>query len=236
MTVSPAEIDGIVREVLARLGAGASACASEPQAAEKHEPAGDESTLCVQSAVVTLADVGPRLGRLRRVVVPPGAVVTPAARDALRDREIALCYGPDASAASSLGEGLPLVVALCSFDPAPVVEALAREGLVVQPSRSDCLIETFDRLAQWAGRGGTLGVVLTPEVAAALCLGNRLAGVRAVAARDEDSAVASARSVGANVLVACPRGVAPHRLARLIARFVAAGPYRCPEALWERLR
>ncbi|MBN2021167.1 MAG: hypothetical protein JW809_00090 [Pirellulales bacterium] len=242
MSATPRDVDQIVREVLAQLGAAPEPGRTPAPATGPADagPAGDVAgepghTVRATARVVTLADVGPRLGNARCLLVPPGAVVTPAVRDVLRDRGISLCFASVESPPGTAGGTLAMVVAVSSFDPAAVVEILRKSGLVVEPTRSACLIETCDRLAEAASRGGLLGVVLTPHVAAALCLANRLSGLRAVMAADPDQAVEAARAVGANVLVARPDGFAPYRLGQMIARFAAGAPYACPESLRGRL-
>ncbi|MBL9081025.1 MAG: hypothetical protein JNK76_04425, partial [Planctomycetales bacterium] len=57
----------------------------------------------VAAQVVTLAEIDGRLGDKRRLVVGPKAVVTPAVRDVLRQRNIVLerrVLGPKSSAAT----------------------------------------------------------------------------------------------------------------------------------------
>ncbi|MBN1909644.1 MAG: hypothetical protein JW818_07895 [Pirellulales bacterium] len=240
MNLSINEIDLIVREVMARLSRtpeeDAPAC-STPTAASETTPVRDDQTLVITDRVVSMADLNGSLGRVRRVVVPPGAVVTPAVRDLLQDRSIALQYDtPGASALLGGCSKLTVVAALTSFNPASLVEALCGDGLAAVAETSKCLIETTDRLAEsLLKKPDALAVILTPHVAAAVCLANRLPSLRAVSASDAESAVDAARSVGANVLVVCPKRKTPFQLQRIVGRFAASGPYDCPESLRDRL-
>jgi len=68
-----------------------------------------------------------------------------------------------------------------------------------------------------------------------VCLANRVAGVRAIAAADPATAVEAARAVGANVLVADPRGKGLYQLKQLASAFCRGGPWACPEVLRPRL-
>ena len=71
--------------------------------------------------------------------------------------------------------------------------------------------------------------------AVAICLANRHQGVRAVSGLDAATAVADAASVGANVLVLCPRGLGLTQLRQMIREFCREGVRECPEALRNRL-
>src|SRR6476646_2755582 len=75
-----AEIEGAVRAALSRL-------IEQPPGNGQAKAAGE---LAVSDKVVALAHLDGRLDGVTRLVVPRGAVLTPAARDELRKRGIAL--------------------------------------------------------------------------------------------------------------------------------------------------
>src|SRR5262245_7251939 len=75
MSDRPSDIEPIVREVVRRLMAG-------PRGPAEASPSADE--LVLSERLVTLATIEGRLGGIRRLVIPPGSVVTPAVRDRLR--------------------------------------------------------------------------------------------------------------------------------------------------------
>ena len=83
MTLSEEQIEWIVIEVLRRLGvpgvAGDEGSSS---------PASGE--LVVEAPVVTLRSVEGRLAGVKRLVVGPRAVITPAVKDELKQRQIEL--------------------------------------------------------------------------------------------------------------------------------------------------
>ncbi len=83
-----AEIERIVREVLAELMAG--------KTTEQNSTRGE---LVLSSKVVSVAVLTGRLDGVSRIIMPRGAVVTPAARDLLRERRIAVAsaVSPDKS-------------------------------------------------------------------------------------------------------------------------------------------
>jgi len=136
----------------------------------------------VACRVVTLSELEGRLSGVRRVVVPAGAVVTPAVRDELLRRGVDL-----------------------SFE-APQAEA-----------------------------GGPLRLLLARHTAAALCLANRHATIRAVLGREPVELPADVAAVGANLLVVDPYRVGLSALIRLVQEYCAGGVKQCPEALRERL-
>ncbi|MAT71378.1 MAG: hypothetical protein CMJ58_17865 [Planctomycetaceae bacterium] len=82
MTLPPEQIDWIVREVIRRLQQQGVSLGEQPTAA------GNE--LALSERVVTTATLERSLGGVALVRVAKGAVVTPAARDLLRENNIDL--------------------------------------------------------------------------------------------------------------------------------------------------
>jgi hypothetical protein len=81
MSLSEADIDRVVREVLRRLAA------MTPSPLQATTVA---TTLSLSTRVVTTAELKGRLQGVQRLEVPTRAVVTPAARDYLRERGVQL--------------------------------------------------------------------------------------------------------------------------------------------------
>ena len=75
-----AEVEQVVREVLAELLGRVKSTSSAAASAE----------LMVTEKVVSAKEIERRLQGVTRVVVVRGAVITPAARDLLRERKIAI--------------------------------------------------------------------------------------------------------------------------------------------------
>jgi hypothetical protein len=246
-------IERVVREVLAGMGhtvAAARAPASEPRAdspttspaaaatrgdsqpaAANGQDAGDN--LVMTRRVVTLADLPERSATVRRVIVPLGTVVTPAAQDELQQRKIKLVVGePDgaAKAAKTI-----LTVAAATYDPAALAVALEREGFTLQTGRMDCLIRATDQLAAELAAGSTMGLLVTAYPAAAVCLANRHPGVRAILGTRADTVAGDAQSVGANLLVIDPGPHGFFALKQMATRFLRGGPRICPEVFRKRL-
>lgn len=254
MSWSPAEIETVVREVLARIAQlGDDATAPSTKLAPPAEPATPpplpapqspqraDDVLTVRDRVVTLAALEGRRPSIRRVVVPQGAVVTPAVKDYLREEGLSLevALPPKEKNGKDNGAGLKLAVITMGtpFDPAPLLAMLLSEGLAVTDSNKDCLIESVGELASAVSSGEALGLLLTRHVPAALCLANRREGVRAVAAETPEAVEKAARSVGANVLVVDPRKVGGlSRTMMNVRAFVGGGIRACPDVFAAVLR
>lgn len=207
-----ADIEQIVGKVLAKVQA-------------KEEPKG---TLPIASRIVTLAELQGRLEGINQLVVPAKAVITPAARDLLRLKQIDVSYAVPARATSR--SRLPLVVAAAEtkYDAANLIQAVVREGTAIERLAQTGLVQVVRELGDEAAKGGKLGLLLTGETAAALCLANRRAGVRAVAATSVAATPRAVRSVGANVLVIDPASRGAFEMQRIASQFIAGAPYACP--------
>jgi hypothetical protein len=250
MTQIPLDIERVVREVLAELnrapataatnlrsvpGLSSSEASTVGQANRGTLDTSRNSDLVLSTRLVTMEEINDRLHGIRRVVVAPQAVVTPAVRDALRQRNIALARALPANNASAAPLRLVVVAARTKFDPEPLENTLKSEGIEAQCHKTDCLLAATDQLAGELAKGDALGLLLTPHTAAALCLANRLAGVRAVLGSNANSAEADIRAVGANLLVADPQSVSLFKLARMVGDYYRGGIRPCPEVFRKRL-
>lgn len=248
MVQTTTDIERIVREVLADLGLSpppalaATDDAAKAKDAESEQkpfdqplppvrPAGD---VVVADRVVTLAGIGDRLVAARRLVVLPRAVVTPAVRDELRRRNVALVV-EERTATAPGPRKIALTVLGSRIDATPLVDELQRLNMTVDLQRFDCLVRATDDMAGRLAAAGIAGVLLSNYGAIALCLANRHKGVRAVLASDESRTAGDAVSVGANMLVLEPRRVAPEAMRQIVTAFCRQGPGECPEELRERL-
>ncbi|NQT37070.1 MAG: hypothetical protein HQ581_06250 [Planctomycetes bacterium] len=240
MADSPMDIDRIVYEVLARLGAAPRA-RSAPNETAASSTSGDaaapesQGRLILAARVVTMKDIAGRLGGVQRLVVLPEAVVTPSVCDELRDRDVTLvretCQGGNHVPAARL----VLTVVGSKFDPAPLVDVLRKKPGEIESQRIDCSLGATDRAAEAVGSGNALAIVLCKFPAAVACLANRQQGVRAVAATDTSGTAAALASVGANVLVADPTKYGLVELRRIIEDFRDAGIRACPPVFRDRL-
>lgn len=206
---------------------------SPASSSKKHEAADSEpKPLVIDASVVTMAVLSGRLDGVRQVVVPAGAVVTPAVYDELYRRNATLTFATTESATGAVR--LVLVVAGKHFDPSALVAAL-RPALTVETHATDCLMAASDLMAAEVARPNTLGVLVTRHTSSALCLANRLSGVRAVWTPDASHVASAAAAVGANVLVLDPRSGGHFGLKRQITEFCRGGVKACPDVFRNRL-
>jgi hypothetical protein len=244
MAAPSIDVDQVVREVLAALGlapggtgglsesghgdSGNEALADKPPVAPGRE-------LVLNCRVITLSEVDGRLEAVRRLVVPPGAVITPAVRDELSRRNVTLTHSSPPAAPVAAPLRLVLVMVGKPPDPAPLLGPLANEGIEIAQHSLDCLMAATDLLAGEIAKPHTLGLLLTRHTAAGLCLANRLPGVRAVSGTDAGTVAAAAAAVGANLLVLDPAAVRPFPLKQIALEFCRGGTRPCPEVFEERL-
>ena len=235
MAGSELEIDAIVRQVMAALrdGAGSPATERPTPAANTSSTASRPSSngrLELSSRVVTLDDFSGRIDGVKEVAVATGAVVTPAARDLLREKNIRLAYrAADGKPAGA--HNLVFGQADTDFDAAALVRDLRETGAAVEQLASTGLATVVAEMSQQVARGGLLGLLLTSKPAAAACLANRRAGVRAAAARDAAETSRAITELGANLLTVDPAGKSLFELRRMTRAFLAGGERRCPSHL-----
>jgi hypothetical protein len=206
---------------------------------------GSAVELVVDRAVVSLsaiAEVSTNLDGVQRLTVRQKAVVTPAVRDLLRQRKIELTYRTNnvekpanrSEVSPAAIAALQLIVGVAETSNTQMdllLKLLARASFAVQRLAPAGLLATIDDLAKQLAGAATVGVLLTSEPAAAVCLSNRLPGVRAMAAGDAGTLGAlgaSARAIGANLLIVDPAGRGVFAMKQLIDRFCQGATRACP--------
>lgn len=210
------EIGRLVEEVLTRISAPA-------------------TVVALNSRVVTLAELEGKLDRAEQVIVPPRAVITPAARDELKRRGIAVGYAIAPRAATKPRASVAWGQAETSYDAARLIDALARTGMTIEQTAQTGLTQMIHELSDEITKGGKPAVLLTGQAAVAVCLANRRRGVRAVLAQSVATTMQAVRGVGANLLIVDPAARTWFELNRLIGQFLAGAPYLCPAEYREQL-
>lgn len=246
MNPSTIEIENIVREILAQLAAAPKETKSDGgekksdggrRAAESGGESTDNkqaSTVTVAARVVTMREIADRLPTMRRLVVSREAIVTPAVRDELLRRGIELSRA-DAAKSQPAAVRLVLMTSGTDFDPTALAATLVREGFGVECSASDCLIAATESLSTELKTANTLGVLLTAHAAAALCLANRIGGVRAIGGASAPVVAAASAAVGANLLAVDPRAGNFYQLKQMISEYARGGVRACPEVFRAKL-
>jgi hypothetical protein len=216
-------VEQIVRQVLSELLGGA----SRPTQATVGE-------LVLVERVVSVRELEGKLTGVVRVLVPRGAVFTPAARDLLKEKRIAVASAV-ATATNKTAKRVTLGIAETTFDPAALVGELTRDGWQVERLPQVGLVSVSDELCEQVVKGGVRGLLITEQTAAALCLANRHRGVRAALAGDPVSLAATIEQVAPNTLVVDPRGKSQFAWKRLLKTWSDAGERACPEHLKKTL-
>lgn len=247
MTQIPLDIERVVREVLAELKrapaeassssseTSTTVTSSEPIAKNPSSIPSGNGELVISTRLVTMAEIDGRLAGVRHVAVNPQAVVTPAVRDALRQHNITLSRALPATSTAATTLRLLVVAARTKLDPKLLANTLQNEGINVNCQLTDCILDATDRLAGELAKNDALGLLLTPHTAAAMCLANRLSGVRAILGSEGNDVEADARAVGANLLIIDPRSVSLFKLSRMAGDFFRGGLRTCPEIFRKRL-
>lgn len=247
MNYDAAEIDRIVREVLARLGVAETPAPQPPgrpksngQAAPGAASAATDPGRCVVTErVVSLATLEGKLQGASVVAVRRGAVITPAVRDELRSRKIRLEYYDAAPSNAAASANLPaLIVGVgvgdVAWEVSAALDAIGAhvQGLATVSSLQHAELPVLvERLGDSLAERPALGLVLTSRPAAAVCLANRQRGVRAVWGCTLKALKEALETAAPNVLIYNPKDH-PAREQRLLVReFVGAGLRECPALL-----
>lgn len=209
------EIGRLVEEVLTRISAPA-------------------TVVALNSRVLTLAELEGKLDRAEQIIVPPRAVITPAARDELNRRGIAIGYAI-ACRTNKPRQTAVWGAAETNYESTRLIDALAREHIAIERLAQTGLMQVIHELSDEITKGGKPAVLLTGQAAVAVCLANRRRGVRAVLAQSVATTIQAVRAVGANLLIVDPAARTWFELNRLIGQFLAGAPYLCPGEYREQL-
>ncbi len=219
------EVEHIVREVLAQMAGSGGEITSGPSS-------GGE--LVLSAKVVCVAELKDRLNGISRLIVPRGAVFTPAARDELRKHQVAIASDARANPTAATRH-LVVGVADKNHDPDRLIEMLANDGITVERIPPGDWTSAVDKLCERVLQGEQIGLLITAQTAAALCLANRRRGVRASWGCSVQ-AVADARSaIATNLLVIDPTGKSVFEIGQMARALLRDSQISCPPALHERL-
>jgi hypothetical protein len=224
-----AEVERIVRAVLSELTGVAVSRAGPNEAGEREV----ERTLVLTSKVVSLAEVEGKLKDVSQLVVPRGAVFTPAARDELRRFAVAVASATDGKTSPKVR--LVLAAAETSFEPTTLATALAGEGIAVERVAGGDLSNAVDTLARKVVVDKLLCLLITDMPAAAVCLANRQRGVRAALGHSLAAVSEAVNTIAANLLVIDPRSRSLHELRRIARELVRAGRPERSTVIGDRL-
>lgn len=191
--------------------------------------------LLLTDNVITADLLSERLGRAAGLSIGPTSVLTPSARDWLRERNIVWHRQTQNRSAIAATESGWKVIVEC---PTPAVTAALDEG--VGSTGHPWVTETADDFATAVRaavsavcRAETDGVVLfTSKSAAAACRANRNRKIRAAVVMGEACVRAVRRQMGANLLCVDPTGRTAWEL-KTILRELERGGWPTPPDNWQ---
>ncbi len=235
MTSEQLDIERIVREVIRRLAEtpdlarDATSTAKSPMRKPPvSSSAQKNSCLQLSERVVTTALLDRKLDGVKQVVVPVRAIVTPAVRDMLRKRRIAIVEGTETEKDVACETKWFLAVVDPASDFGSATAAVAAELGDAQRWDGDCVVKAIQKVTDAVVDEGCTGIVLTSQPSVALCRGNRHSAIRAAWGVDVAAVKEAVRSIGANVLVVNPSIHSVFELRGILREFVS-GNHACPE-------
>jgi hypothetical protein len=229
-----AAVEQIVRAVLAELRSGRTpvAIATPPKSPGKVSQS-SSATLTLTSKVVSASVLEGRLAGVSQLVVPRGAVFTPAARDEIKKHGVTIASAVEAS---KPGSGTVLHVAACAttYNAQSLWQSLLADGIRLEPTVSGDLPGAIEVLAG-AAASGRVALLVTDQVATALCLANRNHGVRAALGSNAAAVDLAVAEIGPNLLVVDPTGRSVFEMKQAIRHWLRRGQPVCPAALASQL-
>lgn len=217
MPTAEIDIEAIVREVVRRLRQVNGELADGDANCEALST--EQSELKLEDRLVTLETLHNRLAGVRSVSVPHRAIVTPAVRDELKDRGIALSRsGADANVQTNGNakgcEKRPTVWVMVDGIDVAALQRMCGSAIAVK-SAGD-LGSVVRSLSQVAA-----GVVITHAPSAAVVTANRNANVRAAVGFNFPAVRQAVDEANANLLAIDPRGKGTAELFGLINEFLS---------------
>jgi hypothetical protein len=227
-------IEQIVRAVLEELRAGRTTPSVTKQSPPSTGLQTTGSQLTLSSKVVSVAELDGRLAGVTQLVVPRGAVFTPAARDEIKKHKLTVASVVESAKATAAAAPLQVAAAGTSYNATPLWQALVSAGTRVETTVAAALPGAIEVLGSVAANGRS-AVLVTDQAATALCLANRNHGVRAALGSNKPTVDAALAEIGANMLVVDPTGRSVFEMQQTIRHWLRHGQPRCPAALATQL-
>lgn len=227
MNLPESEIARIVQQVVNELTSGGVIARDDSEMTGRLE---------IDASIVSLDTISGRLDGISSMIVRRQAVVTPAARDLLKERNVALVRA-SGDKTNSDGEKVRRVAIVRHSDKGEIsqamLDALFAGKLETIDHSTPCVFRAVDWALEQISQPTTLAVMTTKYTDIALCAANRHVELRAVAAGSPDRVRQAVASVGANLLILPCGSIAMPGFRAAIRQYVEAGPWQCPAALNE---
>ncbi len=215
MTLSSRQIEEVVRRVLEQMQPSTMA-ERHTSNARSNKPFAELSERVVTTEQI--AAIMPGTG----IRVPSSAVVTPAAIDMLRDRNVTLVRSTGEKTNNADKNQLWIVNAVSGFDVQRLGKELQHPGMLLNVQMTSHLTDAVRMAVDQISGGIVRAVLLTEHAAAACCMANRSPLVRALHAEGVEEIEKVSKEIAPNLLVLNPVGPENTCLANAIHRFVSS--------------
>ncbi|MSR58856.1 MAG: hypothetical protein EXS05_14595 [Planctomycetaceae bacterium] len=207
-------IDEIVRRVLSQLGTGS--LPAREALPTIPSPAAASGVVMIETPIVTQGVIEQSIGAATRVRVLPRAIVTPSARDFIRQRGIEIIRESAPDHPPGQVRGIVFVTA-APPQVAAAIESLRADGIYCEKQLLGTAAEAAGEATSALCRGETAVVaIVTGEPELAACLANRNARIRATPLSSLPALAAIRATFNPNLFAINPAGKSQFELRQLL--------------------
>ena len=191
-------VERVVREVIKRLTESNGKVKTNTNAVSPLDQRAEPGEWQLNERVISLEAITGKLDRINVLRLPAKAVVTPAAKDELRSRNVAIRF--DLEKQNCVTGKQLLIGVTCGAVGKDVANQLETTGIQAEWYQDERVSRLVTKLA---GRVSALrrSLVITSEPYTAVCVANRNANVRAAIVRDEGELRLAKAEINPNFLV-----------------------------------
>jgi hypothetical protein len=212
MNFTPEQIELVVQRVLEHLGTPADRAPAATGLANAPPPAAVPKGVRISEPVVTQALLAEMVNGSKQVRVSPTTILTPSARDFIRNQGIEILREPSSPKASSFVRW-QVIATVSTPQIAAAVEGLTAQGVAVDFRQLGLPAEAASQAISALCRGEAAKVVVfTSASELVACLANRNDRLRAAAVADVAAVERVRKTLNANVLAIDPSSKGVHEL------------------------
>ncbi|HMF28564.1 MAG TPA: hypothetical protein VKE42_07315 [Candidatus Cybelea sp.] len=187
------------------------------------------SVLCWPKRLLSADDLRRHLTSQRELVLLPKTIVTPLAADELRAKGVRIRW-EHAAQASEASVKWFCVHEKPSTSVQPVLQALDRERIALASMDG-----TARTLAEFVVNRNVGGVVFTSDAAKAVCIANKIAGVRAAFVANVAHVKNAQKNIGANLYAIELPGPSFFEVKQML-KTIVTGPVQSPDEIAKTLK
>jgi hypothetical protein len=216
MNFTAEHVDLIVQRVLEHLGTPGGRAPSETASASASAPVAAPRGVHISEQVVTQSLLAESVNGAKQVRIGPAAILTPSARDFIRNHGIEIIR-ESSSRSTSTGIRWQVIATVSTPETAAVVEGLRARGISADLRLVGLPAEAASQAISAVCRGEAAKVIVftsQPEVVA--CLANRNDRLRAAAVADVAAGERVQKTLNPNLLAIDPSAKGVHELKALL--------------------